>query len=100
MPIHPAFADHLHLLDGLPPLTEGGPDPEAIRRFQEYQRATGSGAPAAVDTRTDTAPGPHGPVPVRIYGPGGPDADRPCLVWLHGIGSDRRGRGRAVTGTA
>jgi acetyl esterase len=84
MPIHPAFADHLHLLEGLPPLTDGGPNPEAIRRFGEYQRATGSGAPPAVDTRTDAASGPHGPVPVRIYGPAGAGADRPCLVWLHG----------------
>jgi acetyl esterase len=23
MPIHPGFADHLHLLEGLPPFTEG-----------------------------------------------------------------------------
>ena len=45
-------------------------------------------------------PGPHGPVPVRIYAPsddardgaaGDPAALRPCLVWLHGgafIGGD------------
>ena len=84
MPIHPAFADHLHLLEGLPPFTEGAADPEVFRRFMEYQRATGAGAPPAVGTRTETAPGPHGPVPVRVYGAAGPGADRPCLVWMHG----------------
>lgn len=31
------------------------------------------------------APGPHGPVPVRIYTPTAPaDAPRPVLVWCHG----------------
>nr|WP_281357079.1 alpha/beta hydrolase fold domain-containing protein [Cellulomonas septica] len=31
-------------------------------------------------------PGPHGPVPVRVYSPVGPppDGGRPCLVWMHG----------------
>ena len=33
----------------------------------------------------DEAPGPHGPVPVRIYAPGSAD-DAPCLVWMHGGG--------------
>jgi acetyl esterase/lipase len=33
------------------------------------------------------APGPHGPVPVRVYEPPvGVLADLPCLVWLHGGG--------------
>lgn len=32
-------------------------------------------------------PGPHGPVPVRIYTPApAADGPRPCLVWLHGGG--------------
>ncbi|MGP9843916.1 alpha/beta hydrolase [Brachybacterium sp. 107] len=32
-------------------------------------------------------PGPHGPVPVRVYTPQtAPDGPRPCLVWLHGGG--------------
>ena len=38
-------------------------------------------------TRGESAPGPHGPVPVRIYTPS-PEAPAgvPCLVWLHGGG--------------
>lgn len=45
-----------------------------------------------VPVRTVNAPGPNGPVPVRIYGSGntlGPDASDggvPGLVWLHGGG--------------
>ena len=36
-------------------------------------------------TTSDTvAPGPHGDVPVRVYGPAGPDATGPQLVWVHG----------------
>lgn len=33
-----------------------------------------------------TIPGPHGPVPVRVYLPTtpAPDEGRPCLVWMHG----------------
>lgn len=32
-------------------------------------------------------PGPHGPVPVRVYTPQATaDGPRPCLVWLHGGG--------------
>ena len=84
MPIHPAFADHLHLLEGLPPFTEGAADPEVFRRFMEYQRATGAGAPPAVGTRTETAP--------RTARPGTRSrlwccwsGRRPAgLLWLHG----------------
>jgi acetyl esterase/lipase len=45
---------------------------------------TDAPAPPAVDVRDDVAPGPHGPVPVRIYAPSGGGTDLPCLVWLHG----------------
>jgi acetyl esterase/lipase len=39
-----------------------------------------------VRVRSDTAPGPHGPVPVRVYddGDGHGAGERPCLVWMHG----------------
>ena len=40
-----------------------------------------------MDTRDDAAPGPHGPVPVRIYEPAGGGADRgPAWSGLHGGG--------------
>jgi acetyl esterase/lipase len=84
MPIHPAFAAHLHLLDGVPSFTEAGDDPAVFQRLNEFQRATTFGSPPVVPTRNEAAPGPHGPVPVRVYSPPGPDRNRPCLVWLHG----------------
>ncbi|WP_051399846.1 alpha/beta hydrolase [Haloechinothrix halophila] len=84
MPIHPAFADHLHLLDGLPSFVEIGGDPAALRRLDEFERATTFGEPPTTPTRADAAPGPHGPVPVRVYEPPDTVADRPCLVWMHG----------------
>lgn len=35
--------------------------------------------------RDTTAPGPHGPVPLRLYAPAGrAEAPRPVLVWCHG----------------
>ncbi|MGP5050969.1 alpha/beta hydrolase [Brachybacterium alimentarium] len=41
----------------------------------------------AVDAEDREIPGPHGPVPVRVYTPLAPaDGPRPCLVWLHGGG--------------
>src|SRR5687767_3258477 len=84
MPIHPTFADHLHLLEGLPSFAEAGDDPAVFQRLDEFQRATTFGEPPVVPARMDAAPGPHGPVPVRVYRPAGADAGRPCLVWMHG----------------
>jgi acetyl esterase/lipase len=52
---------------------------------------TGAPPPPDVDVRDEAAPGPHGPVPVRIYRPADDGAVRPCLVWMHGgafIGGD------------
>jgi hypothetical protein len=44
MPIHPAFAAHLHLLDGVPSFTEAGDDPAVFQRLNEFQRATTFGS--------------------------------------------------------
>jgi acetyl esterase len=86
MPVHPAYAEHLPLLAGLPSITDliGGADPEMLARLDAYRRATTGSEPPAVPTQMDNAPGPHGPVPVRVYRPTGPTAGRPCLVWAHG----------------
>ena len=88
MPIHPAFAEHLPLLMGIQSFAEldGAPDPEVLARLDAYRRATTVGEPPTVPTRLDSVPGPHGSVPVRIYRPTESNANRPCLVWLHGGG--------------
>jgi len=57
---------------------------QQIRQFETWDAAE---APPAVHTRSESAPGPHGPVPVRIYTPTKYlPAAAPCLVWLHGGG--------------
>lgn len=89
MPIHPAFAEHLPSLTGLPSLAEfdGAPNPEVLARLEAFQRATTAGGePPSVPTRMDAAPGPHGPVPVRIYRPPESTDRQPGLIWLHGGG--------------
>jgi acetyl esterase len=84
VPIHPAFAAHLHLLNSVPSFADSGGDPAAMGPFDEYHRATTFGEPPAVPVRAESAPGPHGPVPVRVYRPASPSPDRPVLVSMHG----------------
>src|SRR3954453_5782116 len=80
--LHPAIAAKLHLLDGI----EGWQDladPEKAARMQEFDSWPGAAPAPEVDVRADAVPGPHGPVPVRIYTPPA-GRDRPALVWVHG----------------
>jgi acetyl esterase len=87
MPIHSDVAARFHYLDGLSSLREAYSDPvliQQIRQFETWETAEG---PPAVHTRAESVPGPHGPVPVRIYTPAEHlPAGAPCLVWLHGGG--------------
>jgi acetyl esterase/lipase len=84
VPIHPAIAAKLHLLEGIPSFQEGMDDPVLRARMDEFMSITGAPPPPDVETRDDTAPGPHGEVPVRVYLPADPGPGRPCLVWMHG----------------
>ena len=86
MPVHPDVAARFPLLDGLPSMREAYGTPAGLARIREYE-SWDAAPPPHVATWETTAPGPHGPVPVRVYEPpagdGGPE---PCLVWLHGGG--------------
>jgi acetyl esterase len=82
MPVHPAIASKFPLLEGIESFEAGLANPATRARLDEFMSAGDAAAPPAVDVRDDVAPGPHGDVPVRVYGPR--DGDRPCLVWLHG----------------
>jgi acetyl esterase len=84
VPIHPMVASKFHLLEGIESFEKGLADPTTRARLDEFMSITDAPAPPVVDVRDDTAPGPHGPVPVRVYTPAGGGADLPCLVWLHG----------------
>jgi acetyl esterase/lipase len=84
VPIHPSQASRFHLLEGIESFEAGLADPTTRARLDEFMSITGASTPPAADVRDDTAPGPHGPVPVRVYTPLGGGTDLPCLVWLHG----------------
>ena len=82
MPVHPVQASRFHLLEGIASFEQGMADPATRARLDAFMSLPDAPAPPSLDVRDDVAPGPHGPVPVRVYGRGA--ADRPCLVWLHG----------------
>jgi acetyl esterase len=84
VPIHPDIASNFHLLEGLTSFETAMADPDQRARMDEFMSITGAPPPPQVATRNDTVPGPHGPVPVRVYLPAYAGTDRPGLVWLHG----------------
>jgi acetyl esterase/lipase len=87
VPVHPAVAARFPLLDGLTSLHEAYTTPAGLARIREYESWEPAVAPPDVAIREDAAPGPHGPVSVRIYRPSSGDGGgRPCLVWAHGGG--------------
>jgi acetyl esterase len=84
MPIHPAVAARLDLLEGITSFEEGLADPATRARLDEFMSHRHAAPPPVVDVRTDMAPGPHGDVPVRIYEPPAAGTNPPGLVWMHG----------------
>lgn len=85
MPVHPAVAATLAHLDGLPSWRETMADPALRPLLDRFRFWPPAATLPAVDTKEDAAPGPHGPVPVRIYR-GASEPRRPALVWMHGGG--------------
>ena len=87
MPIHPDVTARFHYLDGLTSMGAAYSDPVLIQQIRQSETWDAAEAPPTVHTRGESAPGPHGPVPVRIYTPVDHlPAGAPCLVWLHGGG--------------
>jgi acetyl esterase len=87
MPLHPCFADKLHLLEGMVSIESALADPAQAPRVAEFMSHGESQEPRDAHTRDDVAPGPHGPVRLRIYRPIDSVAqDLPGLVWVHGGG--------------
>jgi acetyl esterase/lipase len=83
MPIHAAMSSRFPLLEGVPSIQALMEDPQYAQVRAEFESHPGYQAPD-VSVRPDAAPGPHGPVPVRVYNDGAGDGSRPCLVWMHG----------------
>ena len=83
MPVHEEVASRFHLLEGIPSIQAAMADPEMDRRVRAFMAPPVDAAPD-VPTRDLTVPGPHGPVPVRVYGVASASTARPALVWMHG----------------
>lgn len=83
MPFNPVLADKLHLMQDI---DFHALDAEAFARMDEFYRDEEPWElPEGVTVGDDEVPGPHGPVPVRIYRPSTPTAAQ-GLVWAHGGG--------------
>jgi acetyl esterase len=83
MPIHSAVSARFPLLDRVPSMQALIEDPQYAQVRAEFESHPGHQVPQ-VSVRAEAAPGPHGPVPVRVYQDGDGDGARPGLVWMHG----------------
>lgn len=89
MPLDPHLADRVRSIPA-------GLDGDADRASPEYARAaaefftdpTPYVPPATVVVRSESIPGPHGPIPLRIYRaePGPAPGSGAALLWVHGGG--------------
>jgi acetyl esterase/lipase len=84
MPIHSAMSSRFPLLEGVPSIQALVEDPAFAQVRAEFESHPDYQVPQ-VSVSSRTVPGPHGDVPVRVYGGAG-DGPRPCLVWMHGGG--------------
>jgi xylan 1,4-beta-xylosidase len=77
----PELEARRHLIEGY---TEFGQIPEPV--VAQWKAPFGPPEDWELTIVDQVVPGPHGPVPVRVYTPvsAPPDGGRPCLVWMHG----------------
>ncbi len=92
MPIHPAVASNLHLLEGIDSFEAGLADPVTRARLDEFMSHRGAPPPPAVDVRARRRRrGRTAPYPCASTAASDGDTNRPGLVWLHGgafVGGD------------
>src|SRR4051794_26056480 len=84
MPLHPAYVERFPVLEGIESFEQLMSDPALEERFLEFMQWPGAAPAPRVATEDLTVPGPHGPVPLRMYVPETDSQERPCLVWMHG----------------
>ncbi len=81
--IDPLVRARLDRIVDVPPRQLGLRTPEQAAAEDMLNAPYGPYTPAEVDIEDTMAPGPHGPIAVRIYRPRGVVPDR-GLVWMHG----------------
>jgi acetyl esterase len=85
VPFHSEIASRLALLDGIPSIAEALANPEMLRQLEAFDSYPDAAPAPEVVTEARSIPGPHRPVPVRIYFPDATaSAARPGFVWMHG----------------
>ena len=84
---HDPYFTRLRAAQAEPAALAAMQDPELVKRMAAQLAPDPGYVPPAVKTADDAAPGPHGPVPVRVYLPSeAASKPRPLFVWLHGGG--------------
>lgn len=85
--LHPHTQALLALLEerGVPPTHTLGVG-DARRFYRERRHLTQPDPPALDEVRGLSAPGPHGPIALRLYRHGASPGPRPVLVYFHGGG--------------
>lgn len=83
MTLHRSYVERLPLLDGIESFEQLMADPALEARFFEFMHWPDAAPAPAVPARDLLVDGPHGPVPVRVYGEPD-DSGRPAFVWMHG----------------
>jgi hypothetical protein len=85
MPLDPYLVSRLHLLEGLEVSPESLKDEALWERVREFNVDPSPWSMPDLTLTELDVPGPHGPVPVRIYEPKNRDPIG-CLLWVHGGG--------------
>ena len=87
MPLDPHLADRVRSIPTDPAWNADRSDPANARVYAEFFTDPAPyELPRAVDIRNDVVPGPHGPIPVRLYRAVGASGAVPALLWSHGGG--------------
>ena len=81
MAVHPSIAAKLPMLDGTTTWTDALADADVRQRIEDFIFWPEAESLPTVDIEQARVPGPHGPIPVRIYRSSAqPDHLRPALV--------------------
>jgi acetyl esterase/lipase len=84
MPLDPHLADRLPLIESIQAV-QPEPSPDDLELVEKFMEDPGPWSLPEVEVEDISVPGPHGPVPLRLYRPRGAAPTR-ALLWAHGGG--------------